>query len=145
MTADGVKYTRIPEEQKTEEMHAFDAKLLKQQKEAAQALADAAPVPRLPRQVRVGPFWYKVYRDPAEDAHSHWAEVNRFDRTMRFSTQAPPEQVAVTFLHEILHIVHWEIDQDDDEKETFRMAELLAPVLQDLGFWPTRLKLAEDP
>ena len=100
---------------------------------------------RLARNVRVGATLYEVKRSGEPDGEHRWAETSFVHREIRFSVLCDELEVPNTFLHELIHAISEDRGMGMSEDSTKTLANGLTAVLQDLGWMPTRLKLADDP
>jgi hypothetical protein len=93
--------------------------------------------PGLPSRVRVGPFDYRVEEWPssAASAREMLGECDRVNLVIRIRTDIPRQQVAETFLHEILHAI-WVVGSmyqagDDEEKLVTKLSINIFQVMRD--------------
>ena len=105
------------------------------------------PIPRLARTVRVGAITFTVRRTDRLVTDGNLGETRTTDGEILLRTVQNPETTAITFLHEILHTISYDRHLGDalTEPVVDSLANGLAAVLQDLGWMPKRLLLAEDP
>ena len=106
-----------------------------------------APIPRLARTVRVGAITFTVRRDSRLVADHNFGESRLDDQLILLSPAQSPELTSLTLLHELLHTIGSDRHLGDalTEPVVDSLANGLAAVLQDLGWMPKRLLLAEDP
>mgnify|MGYP001559588316 FL=1 len=107
-------------------------------------------ITHLPASIRVGPARYTLERNIEPDSAGRIAETIHYQRIIRISTGCPPNVLATTALHELLHAI-WEhygltgfSDAAGAERVVDALASGLAQVLQDLGVWPEELRLAGE-
>ena len=95
----------------------------------------------LPASVKVGPLVYKVEVSSYADGDHNWGECDHTNRVIRIGelTARRPEQTALTFLHEILHIVDADRKLGLSEDAISSLSNGLGDALQQLGFYPKEL------
>lgn len=106
-----------------------------------------APVPQMPRRVRVGSRWYTLSRVVRIDGVDAWGETAANANTIKIRDDVPETHMPEMMLHEFIHAILMDRDLDGakaDEHFVFSFTHGLTAVLQDLGWLPTRLKLADD-
>ena len=109
--------------------------------------SDDVFMPRLPRRVRVGARWYTISRVVRIDGADAWGMTSSPTNTIQLRDDVDLDHTPEILLHEIIHAIT--IDRDlekvNDEHFICSLTAGLTAVLQDLGWLPTRLKLADDP
>ena len=95
----------------------------------------------LPREVKVGPLVYKVEVSSYADGSHNWGECDHTNQVIRIGELAArrPKQAALTFLHEILHIVDADRKLGLSEDAISSLSNGLGDALQQLGFYPKEL------
>lgn len=102
-------------------------------------------IPRLPRYHDIGPRRYKIIRVPAMAGGVALGETSIYAEEIRLAPQINNRATARVFLHEDIHAINEEYEIELTENQVSRLANGLCASLQALGFYPTELKLAEDP
>lgn len=76
---------------------------------------------KLPSTIKVGAFVYSVeeFSPGVADASDLYGHVNHSTQIIQIDTSKPPERVADTFLHEILHCIYrvWNLPDELQEED----------------------------
>lgn len=78
------------------------------------------PTERLPKTVRVAGYDFKIVVWQPLEAHSahRYGECSTIEQVIRISRfSASPEKAVDTFLHELLHAIHWAFGVEDVDRE----------------------------
>ncbi|TSP13938.1 hypothetical protein [Cupriavidus campinensis] len=89
----------------------------------------------LPKRVRIGAFWFDVEVIPPYEGTGEFGHMNVGSQMIRVSPDQRPENLANTFIHEVIHAIHWAnglLDEKSDEEDyTIAAANGLCAFVQD--------------
>lgn len=96
------------------------------------------PYKDIPKAVRVGCYQFRVEVTEFEDheAEMTFGHMNPISQKIRVRPGMTPQNLANTFIHEVLHAIHWWLAcdpgaQDVEEEYTLKGANGLCAFLQD--------------
>ncbi|MCY1363934.1 hypothetical protein D9M69_507170 [compost metagenome] len=88
----------------------------------------------LPKRVRVGRYWFDVEVIPPFEG-SEFGHMNIGSQMIRVCEGQRPENLANTFIHEVIHAIHWANgllgEKSDEEDYTVAAANGLCAFWQD--------------
>lgn len=99
------------------------------------------PYEGMPQAVRVGGYWFVVELMSQHDAEGNreFGHCNLIGQRIRLQPGMTPQKLANTFLHEVLHAIHWVHGLDNQSSEedfTGLTANGLCAFWQDNGgYW----------
>lgn len=100
---------------------------------------------RVPNTLKIGWRQYTISRDRDLLARGRSGEIDSMEAKIRVGIEATPLQLAETLLHELIHAVDSDRNLDLTETQVWNLSMGLTAVLQDLGWMPREVKLADDP
>lgn len=112
------------------------------------------PYKNMPKTVRIGCYLFRVEVHEFEDAEveGSFGHMNPINQKIRLRPGMTAQNLANTFIHEVLHGIHWfhsagESPQDTEEEYTTKGANGLCAFWQDnpraVAWWSRLLKLDE--
>lgn len=108
----------------------------------------------VPKRVRVGCYWFKVEVGESDDheAESSFGHMNPISQKIRLRPGMTPQNLANTFIHEVLHAIYFyigvsEMAEDQEEEFVTKGANGLCTFTQDnpaaMHWWETLLNMKE--
>lgn len=112
------------------------------------------PYKNIPKTVRIGCYIFRVEVHEFEDAEAEgtFGHMNPISQKIRLRPGMTSQNLANTFIHEVLHGIHWfhscgELPDDAEEEYTNKGANGLCAFWQDnpkaVAWWAKLLKIEE--